>query len=104
MSIALFKNIWNVINGRPPIEGIEIIWETVRDRIIGMLNNHSLYDCLDIWSDNELFRDLVNTPAILRNQANSSTVGMTPTMVAQRSINFNAVEDDLHDFLSSNPD
>lgn len=56
------------------------------------------------FEDNELFRDLVNTPAILRNQANSSTMGMTPTMVAQRSINFNAVEDDLHDFLSSNPD
>lgn len=57
MSIALFKNIWNIINGRPPIEGIEVIWETVRDHIIGMLNNHSLYDCLDFWSDNELFMD-----------------------------------------------
>ena len=57
------------------------------------------------FEDNELFRDLVDTPAILRSQANGNAMGMTPTMVAQqRSINFNAVEDDLHDFLSSNPD
>ena len=60
MSTVFFKNIWNVINGRPPIQGIEIIWETVRDRIIGNINNHSQYDRLEIWSDNELFMDSFN--------------------------------------------
>ena len=56
------------------------------------------------FEDNEQFRELVQTPAILRSQANGNAIGMTATMVSQRSFNFNAVEDDLHDFLSSNPD
>ncbi len=56
------------------------------------------------FEDNEQFRELVQTPAILRSQANGNTTGMTATMMSQRSFNFNAVEDDLHDFLSSNPD
>lgn len=55
MNCKLLSNLWKVISGMPPVDDLVMIWEEVKNNIIGNLHREFLYDHLEIWSDNWLF-------------------------------------------------
>ena len=60
MNALFFKNLWNAIIGLPPVDDLEMIWDKVKNDIIGNLKREFLYDQLEIWSDNTQFSESSN--------------------------------------------